>query len=332
MAEISRLNTRPSAANIIQIGRSALQLEAAAISNYASQLGSEFARAVELLAGAERAIIVTGIGKSGHVGRKIAATLSSLDRRAIFLHPSEASHGDLGVIREGDVMLALSNSGESAELGDVLAYAQSLNVPMIAITSNAESTLAKHARVVLAYGKVKEACTNGLAPTTSTTLALAIGDALAVAVMSVIGVTKERFGILHPGGKLGAALMRVGELMHMGEALPIVRPDLHMKEVVIEMTGKALGVAIVQDYDGHLLGLITDGDMRRHVDVLWHSRAGDLISMRPVTVTPDTLVSQAINIMTERKITCLVITGEQGRVVGVATMHDCLRAQGRIQL
>lgn len=315
-----------SPAEMVQIGRSALQIEAAAIATFAESMGPEYVRAVELLSQKDGRIIVTGIGKSGHVARKIASTFSSVGRQAFYVHPSEASHGDLGMIAVGDTLLALSNSGETSELGDIIAYCESLGIPIVAIVGNGASTLARRARATLAYGSVQEVCTIGLAPTTSTTLAMAIGDALAVGIMTVMGTTTEHFHRYHPGGRLGAALLKVADIMHSGDQMPLVRADMFMKEVVVVMSAKGFGVAIVQDEDGSIAGVITDGDMRRHIDVLWSSRAKDLLSMRPLTVPSGTLASHALEIMTEREITSLLVTDRTDEVVGLLHIHDCLRA------
>lgn len=314
-----------SPAELVQIGRSALQVEAAAISDFAVNMGAEYVRAVELLARCSGRIVVTGIGKSGNIGRKIASTFSSIGCPAFFVHPADASHGDLGMVGEGDTLMAISNSGETSELSDILAYSETLGIPLLAIVGNSESTLARRARVVLAYGAVKEVCPHGLAPTTSTTLALAIGDALAVGIMTVQGTTTEHYRRLHPGGRLGAALTKVGDIMHAGDQLPLVHRDMLMTEVVVMMSAKGFGVAIVCDDDGRMVGLITDGDMRRHVDVLWSSRARDLLNARPVTIPHDTLASEAVEIMTKRGITSLLVSDKTGDPVGLLHIHDCLR-------
>lgn len=324
ISQLSKLDLTP--AELVQIGRTALQTEAAALSTFADSLGDDFVRAVGLLSQPHGRIIVTGIGKSGHVGRKISATLSSIGRPALYVHPSEASHGDLGMIVAGDVLFALSNSGETSELGDIVAYCERLSVPILALVGNADSTLAKRAKVVLAYGAVQEVCANGLAPTTSSTLSLAIGDALSVGVMSVLGTTSEHFYNFHPGGKLGATLLQVADLMHIGEQLPVVSPQMMMKEVVITMSSKGFGIAIVRDEADNTLGIITDGDMRRHIDVLWQSCALDLVTHRPHVVAPTMLASDALSIMTERKISCLLVEGDDGKAIGLISIHDCLRA------
>ncbi|MDB5621953.1 MAG: yrbH [Devosia sp.] len=320
------VNLTIAPAELVQIGRSALRIEAAAIADFAEFLGEQFVKGVELLTQPSGRIIVTGIGKSGHVARKIASTLSSIGRPALYIHPSEASHGDLGMIGEGDVLMALSNSGETAELGDIIGYCESRAISILAIVGNGNSTLAQRARVALVYGMVKEVCANGLAPTTSTTLAMAIGDALAVGVMTVLGTTSESFRLYHPGGRLGASLLKVQDLMHCGDRLPLVRHDMFMKDVVVIMSAKGFGVAVVQDEDGRIAGLITDGDMRRHVEVLWDSRAKDLVSARPITVSPSLLASRALEIMTERGVTSLLVADEANNETGLIHIHDCLRA------
>lgn len=311
---------------LIQIGRRALRVEAAALRVYSKQLGAEFVSAVELLCQPTGRIILTGIGKSGHVARKIAATLSSIGRPAMFVHPSEASHGDLGMIATGDVLLALSNSGESAELGDIIGYCEDHLIPIIALVGRSESTLARRARVALAYGSVQEVCAIGMAPTTSTTLAMAIGDSLAVGVMSVLGTTEEGFRKYHPGGKLGAALLRVKDLMHVGERIPYVHPSMPMNEVVLVISSKGFGVAIVRNDQGEITGIITDGDMRRHLDELWNLTAGELASTNPAVVAPELLAREAVEIMTRRGITSLIVRLDVPGEVGLLHIHDCLRA------
>jgi arabinose-5-phosphate isomerase len=319
------VNLAISPAELVQIGRSALQIEAAALASFAETLGGEYVRAVELLTKPHGRIIVTGIGKSGHVARKIASTLSSIGRPAFYVHPSEASHGDLGMIDHGDILMALSNSGETFELGDIVSYCESLSVPILALVGAAGSTLARRAKVVLAYGAVREVCANGLAPTTSTTLALAIGDALAVGVMTVLGTTPEGFHLYHPGGRLGATFTKTRDIMHTGDRLPLVRHDMFMTEVVVTMSAKGFGVAVVQDDDGDVIGIITDGDMRRHIDVLWSSRARDLVNRKPVSVSPELLASRALELMTQRGVTCLLVQDESPGELGLVHIHDCLR-------
>lgn len=305
--------------------REALKAEAAAITGYAAMLDDEFLAALRLLRDARAPVVVSGIGKSGHIARKIASTFRSIGRPAVFVHPAEASHGDLGLVGERSVALILSNSGETAELSDLLHYCADNDVPIIAVTARATSTLGRFAEVKLAYGEVEEVCPNGLAPTTSTTLALAIGDALAVGLTQMLGTTPTDFRRYHPGGKLGARLLRVSDLMHTGDALPLVSPDMPMREVVITMSAKGFGIALVVD-GGEVIGVITDGDMRRHADNLWQSKAGDLTLGPPQTIAPDMLAAQALERMSAQGITCLVVKDEAGGQIGLLHIHDCVRA------
>lgn len=322
-AQVAMFNGAPG--RLIDICRAAIIAEADALSGYAEQMGEDFIAALEILYASTPPLIVAGIGKSGHVARKIASTFSSIGKPAIFVHAAEASHGDLGVIQDDSAVLILSNSGETSELSDLIHYCKAHRIKTIALTANAESTLARYASVTIAYGEVQEVCPNGLAPTTSTTLSLAIGDALAVGLTHMLGTAAEDFRRYHPGGKLGARLLRVGDLMHCGDALPIVAPDAPMAEVVVVMSEKSFGVAVVMN-EGRLYGIITDGDMRRHAARLWHSTAGDIATRNPVLIKEDQLADEAVKLMTSRGITaCLVDDGKQG-VGGLLHIHDCLRA------
>ncbi len=305
--------------------RSALIDEAEAVRAFAGRMGPEMVAAVRLIHESTGPLIVAGIGKSGHVAGKIASTFRSLGKAAIFLHPGEASHGDLGLVGADCVLLILSNSGETTELSDLLHFARVHGNPIVAVTALESSTLARAAQVTIAHGKVAEVDPNGLAPTTSTTLSLAIGDALAVGVTQLLGTQPEDFRRYHPGGKLGTMLLTVGDLMARGEALPLVAPGDSMAGTVVTMTEKALGVAIVVE-GGALYGIITDGDMRRHADRLWTSKAGEIATRGPITVRPEMLATEALRLMTERKITSFVVTGEGGRLEGLLHMHDVLRA------
>jgi len=310
---------------LLALCKASLKLEAQSISDYADRIGDEFLAALQLLRDARNPVVVAGIGKSGHIARKIASTFRSIGRSAVFLHAAEASHGDLGLIGSESVAIVISNSGETSELSDLIHYCEEHEVPMIAIVSDVMSTLGRRAKVALAYGKVKEACPNGLAPTTSTTLALAIGDALAAGLVRIMGTTPEDFRRYHPGGSLGTQLLRVADIMHTGYSLPIVHPDLPMQEVVITMSAKSFGVALLVE-NGELCGIITDGDMRRNVNRLWQSRARDVALGAPQTITPDSLVSEAIEKMSSHVITCLPVQDKAGKLVGIIHMHDCLRA------
>jgi len=290
-------------------------------------LGEAFAAAARLVRDARGRVIVSGMGKSGHVGQKLAATLASTGTPAYFVHPSEASHGDLGMITADDVVITLSWSGETAELRSVVEHAARFRVPMVAITSSADSTLATAADVVLALPKSPEACPHGLAPTTSTVMQLALGDALAIALLESKGFTARDFKVLHPGGQLGAQLRFVSDLMHGEDRLPLAAPDTPMAEAIVVMTEKSLGCLGVTD-GTRLIGIITDGDLRRHMstDLLGKS-AGDIMTPAPKTVAPDTLASEALAIMNlrERPFTALFVV-EKDRPVGIVHVHDLLRA------
>jgi len=283
------------------------------------------ASAVELIFRSTGPLIVAGIGKSGHIARKIASTFRSLGKRAAFLHVAEASHGDLGIIHDDSVVLVLSNSGETTELSDLLAYCREYDIPVVGITASEESTLGKSSQVVIAYGTVNEACVNGLAPTTSTTVALALGDALAVGVSHLSSITPTDFRRYHPGGKLGARLLKVKELMHTGAALPVVAPMTPMQEVLLEMSRKGFGTAIVCD-GKRPVGIITDGDMRRNIERLWQSSAGDLISSQPFTIQPEETAASGLRIMNERGVTSIIVVDALGELKGLLHIHDCLRA------
>ena len=297
-------------------------------------LRAAFGRAVTLVLGAPGRLIVTGVGKSGHVGAKIAATLASTGTPAHFVHPTEASHGDLGMIRREDVILALSWSGETRELGDIVAYSRRFRVPMIAITGGADSMLARAADVALVLPQAPEACPHNLAPTTSTTMQIALGDALAVALLEGRGFTAADFRDLHPGGKLGERLKTVGQTMVTGALMPLVGPEAAVGEAVGEMTSKGFGIVGIRDAAGLLAGVITDGDIRRfvaaHADTplrvaLGEVRAAEIMTRDPVTVTPDMLAASAMAILEEWRISALFAV-EDGRPAGVVTLLQFLRS------
>lgn len=310
-------------ADLLDLCRDAIRGEAEALSAFAEAAGPELADAVRLLGSATAPIVVSGVGKSGHVARKVASTFSSIGCPALFLHAAEASHGDLGLVARGAVALILSNSGETPELSDLLHYCEAHGIPSVAITAAADSTLGRQAHVTIAYGPVREVCLIGLAPTTSTTLQMAIGDALAVGLTRLLGTLPEDFRRYHPGGKLGARLARISSIMHIGDALPVVAPGAPMNEVVFEMSRKSLGVAIVST-GGDIGGIITEGDLRRNLDRLWTLRAGDVATPHPVTVPPDMLVHDAVELMNARAITSLIVA-EADRLTGLVHIHDCLR-------
>lgn len=292
-------------------------------------LGTAFRQAVEQIAELEGRVVVTGIGKSGHIGRKLQATLSSTGTPAIFVHPVEASHGDLGMVSHGDAVLALSNSGETAELADIVEHSRRFGLPLIAMTARPASTLARAADLVLLLPAVPEACPMGLAPTTSSLLQLALGDALAVALMERRGFTAGDFGVFHPGGSLGARLRSVKDLMRTGDALPLVSPATGLRDVIVEMTRKALGCVGIIDAEGKLVGIITDGDLRGALDRdLASTPASDVMNPSPLTVSADMLGVEALRIMNDRPkpITSLFVLDEAGRPTGVLHIHDLLRA------
>ena len=305
-----------------------LRLASEGLLAIAAGLDMRFFQALDILAAVEGRVVVTGMGKSGHIARKIAATLASTGRPALFVHPSEASHGDLGMIAQGDAVIALSYSGNTAELAHIVGYAKRFRIPLIAMTGRADSALAEAADAALVLPRVGEACPHGLAPTTSTTMMLALGDALAVALLERQGFSATDFHALHPGGQLGRQLRRVAELMHRGEALPLVAVGSTMNEAILVMTAKRLGCVGVVDAGGHLAGMITDGDLRRNMapDLL-DRRVETVMTVKPRKIRPQATLAEAIGMMTvpERPITSLFVV-EGDRPVGLLHMHDCLRA------
>jgi arabinose-5-phosphate isomerase len=306
--------------------RRVLQLEIEGLAALGGALDERFERAVEILAEASGRVIVTGMGKNSHIGAKIAATMASTGTAAFFVHPGEASHGDLGMIVRGDCLLALSNSGETPELADTVAYSRRFSIPLIAITGRGQSTLARNADVALVLPAATEACPMGLAPTTSTTMTLALGDALAVALLERKGFSSADFGVLHPGGRLGRMLMKVADLMHRGEEVPLIAETAGMAEVLVLMTAKAFGVAGILDAEGRLAGIITDGDLRRHMGPdLLSLFARQVMTSHPRTIRSDALAAEALGVMNQRKITSLFVVEEE-RPIGILHIHDCLRA------
>lgn len=310
----------------LAVARRVLDAESQGLAALSASLGEEFIRALGIMADAKGRIVVSGMGKSGHIARKIAATLSSTGTPALFVHPAEASHGDLGMITRDDVIFALSNSGETSELADLVAYAKRFSIPLIAITGKRESSLADNADAALVYPAAPEACPMGLAPTTSTTVMLGLGDAIAVALLERKGFSSDDFQVLHPGGKLGRLLLKVSDIMHAGDEVPLVAPEMPMKEALLVMTAKRFGCLGVIDAEHRLMGVITDGDLRRHMgsDVL-NRTAGDTMTAGGKTITPATLASEALAIMNDRAITNLFVV-KDGRPVGILHIHDCLRA------
>ena len=312
----------------IATGRRVLATEAAALALFAETLGGPFSQAVELMLSARGRVIVSGMGKSGHVARKIASTMASTGTPAQFVHPAEASHGDLGMITDDDVVLLLSNSGETRELADLIAYTRRFRIPLIGVASRPGSSLLRNADLALVLPQAPEACSVGLAPTTSTTLTMALGDALAVALMERRQFTPERFAEFHPGGRLGARLVRVADLMATGDRVPLVPGDMPMAEALLVMTQKGFGIAGVTDPHGRLSGVITDGDLRRHMDGLLGRSAHEVATASPRTIRPDRLAQEALNLMNAHKITCLFVTESSipAAPLGLIHLHDCLRA------
>jgi len=314
----------------VEAARRVLHLEAEGLAALAAALDGGFTRLLDILATATGRITVTGMGKAGHVARKIAATLSSTGTPAQFVHPGEASHGDLGMIAPGDAVLALSNSGDTAELSDIIAYARRFAIPLGAMTSGARSALAEAADVAIILPRAPEACPMGLAPTTSTTMMIALGDALAIALLERKGFSALDFQVLHPGGSLGRKLLRVADIMHGAAELPLCPPEMPMAEAILIMTNRRFGcVGIVGD-DGRLQGIITDGDLRRHMaEGLLDMRAADVMTASPMTIRGQALAAEALGVMNgvrnTRPITSLFVVEEE-RPIGILHIHDCLRA------
>ena len=313
----------------IDVARDVLTTEAAGLAALAGSLDARFVQAVDLLEHASGRVVVTGMGKSGHVGRKIAATLASTGTPAQFVHPAEASHGDLGMIVRGDAVLALSNSGETAELADLIGHARRFGLPLVAITGKADSTLAQAANVALVLPPAPEACPIGLAPTTSTTMQLALGDAIAVALLTRRGFGARDFRQFHPGGKLGAQLRRVRDLMHAGTNMPLAPPETPMHAALLEMSAKRFGCLGVVDAEGRLAGIVTDGDLRRHMgpDLLTR-QVREIMTRSPRSVGPEALAADALRVMNEPSgpITTLFVVDAAGMPLGILHVHDLLRA------
>ena len=315
----------------IQLGLAVLKTEADAISALVERLDENFTRACELILDCKGRVVVTGMGKSGHIGNKIAATLASTGTPAFFMHSGEASHGDLGMITADDLVIALSNSGETSEITLLLPLLKRLGIPLLALTGKPGSTLARSADIHLDVSVSKEACPLGLAPTSSTTAMLAMGDALAVAVLEVRGFTEEDFALSHPGGNLGRRLLlRVSDIMHSGDAIPLVNTDASLKETLLEMTAKGLGMAGVLDAaSGRLAGIYTDGDLRRtfeHMPNIATARVRDFMTANCVTIDAERIAGEALKIMHDKKINALMVVDDDLRVQGALNMHDLLRA------
>lgn len=319
------LKQRMSVKLILEAAQRTLRIEAEALADMAQNPPAALPAAVEAILAVSGRVIVSGIGKSGHIGRKIAATFASTGTPSFFIHGAEASHGDLGMITEHDICLLISNSGETAELRDLVYHVRRFSIPLIGISAKADSTLMRAADYALCLPQRPEACPIGMAPTTSTTMTLALGDALAVALMERRGFKPEDFSVFHPGGKLGAQMMTVREIMHHGEAMPLVDVDVDMKQVLLTMTSKGFGIAVLVR-DGVLAGVMTDGDIRRNIDTLMQSRPSEIANVDPITITVDCLLPKALAIANERKVTALLVVDDGRRPVGVVHVHDLLRA------
>lgn len=306
-------------------GKAVLAQEIKGLQALEASLGEPFAQAVECIANIQGRVIVTGMGKSGHVARKIAATMASTGTPAHFVHPGEASHGDLGMITKDDAVLALSNSGETAELADIISYTKRFSIPLIGIARRAGSMLVESANIALVLPDTPESPPVN-APTTSTTMMMALGDAIAVALMQRRGFTNDDFSVFHPGGKLGKAFIRVLDLMHSGEEVPLIKEDMLMSEALLAVTGKRFGCAGVMNTAGRLVGIVTDGDLRRHMgpDLLTR-RAKEIMTASPLTIRPQALAAEALGIMNTKRVTSLFVV-ENDKPIGIIHVHDCLRA------
>jgi arabinose-5-phosphate isomerase len=315
-----------STTDFLATGRRVIAREAEALTLLGDSLGDSFGRAVEVILAAKGRVIVSGMGKSGHIARKIAATFASTGTPAHFVHPAEASHGDLGMVTTGDVALVLSNSGETSELADIVAHTRRFSIPLIGVAGRDGSTLLRQSDVAILLPPAAEACETGIVPTTSTTMTLALGDALAIALMEHRAFTPEHFRMFHPGGKLGAKLLKVRDLMHA--ELPLIGQDRPMGDALLEISRKGFGVVGVTDDAGLLAGIVTDGDLRRHMEGLLALTAGQVMTRAPRTVAPDALAETAVALMNDRKITCLFVVdpAQPGQVRGILHIHDCLRA------
>lgn len=311
---------------IVEYGKEILAQEGQALLTFSQTLSADFSQAAHVLFQAKGRVAVTGMGKSGHIARKIAATLSSTGTPAYFIHPGEASHGDLGQVAKEDVLIALSNSGQSPELGDILQFATRCNIPIIAMTKNPASFLGRQSYVCLTLPELPEACPLGCAPTTSTTMMMALGDALALALLRLRGFTAEDFSHFHPGGQLGRKLRLVGDIMHIGAEIPLASSGTNMAAALVEMSTKGFGCVAVTK-NGQLIGVIADGDLRRHMSPeLLKKNVEDIMTVNPATIDPEALAAKALGTMNKKGITSLMVVDAQKHIVGVVHMHDCLRA------
>lgn len=316
--------------NILEIAKRVLKTEAEAVLSLTERLNSDFERAVEIIFQSKGRVVVTGMGKSGLVGKKIAATLSSTGTPAFFMHPAEASHGDLGMVTSDDVIIAISNSGETEEIINLIPFLKRFNVTLISLTGNTDSTLSKAADVTIDVSVKEEACPMGIVPTASTTATMAMGDAIAVALLIKRGFKEEDFAFFHPGGSLGKKLfIKVKDLMHTGDALPVVLTDTPMIRAIMEISSKRLGVTIVADDDRRVLGIITDGDLRRGVEKwgkeFFDMKAGEVMTVKPKTIFEDDLAVRALSVMEKHSITSLIVPDAEGKAKGLIHLHDILK-------
>ena len=320
-------NNRVIECDDLSTGRRVLEMEGQALLGLSAALGPSFSAAVETLSAANGRVIVTGMGKSGHIGRKIAATLASTGTPALFVHPAEASHGDLGMVTRNDVVVALSNSGETAELDDIVHYTRRFNIPLVTIVGKNGSSLAENSDVSIVLPEAPEACPLGLAPTTSSTMTLALGDALAIVLLERASFSSSNFQELHPGGSLGRGLVTVRDIMHAGADMPLVGPTAAVSEAILIMTAKAFGCVGVVDSTGNLVGIVTDGDLRRHMAAnLLELEVEEVMTMAPKTIGPKALAAEAVWLMNQNSITSLFVA-DQREPLGILHMHDCLRAE-----
>ncbi len=312
---------------ILESGRNVFFAESKALTLQAEDLNGDFIKAVKAITSCTGRVIISGMGKSGHIARKMAATFASTGAPSFFVHPGEASHGDLGMITKDDVVIGISNSGESKELGDLIAYTARFKIPLISITKNEKSSLGVAANILLLLPKEPEVGALGLAPTTSTTMTLALGDALAVAALESKGFTAEDFGNFHPGGKLGHTLLRIEEIMHKENDIPLAKPTDTMGNVLLTMTEKRFGCAGIVDEDGKLLGIITDGDLRRHMsaDFTQH-KAGDIMTKNPMVMSPRLLAVEAVQQLNETNRTQIFVVDEDHKPIGILHIHDLLKS------
>ena len=327
VAEFSRQLSRNDRADLVAYGREVIETEAEALGSLVDALDENFARAVTTILNVTGRVVTTGIGKSGYIARKFSATLASTGTPSLYVHPVEAAHGDLGMLMAGDALLAFSNSGSTAELQPILDYACKLGLPVIGIASKSDSLLMRQADVKLLLPQVDEACPANLAPTTSTAMMMALGDALAMTTMRARGVSIAGFAALHPGGTIGKRLMRVAAIMHRDDALPLVSPETSMRDVIVTITSMSFGIAGVVNESGELIGVITDGDLRRHLDGLMEATAADVMTRDPVWVSPGAFVEDALTQMNKHKITAMfaIEDAETRRPVGLVHVHDFLR-------